>query len=166
MAESIHFTLNGDEIEVAVEPRTSTAELVREQLALTGTHVGCESGVCGACTVLLDDEPVRACLLLAVQLDGRSLTTVEGLSEGDILHPVQQAFVDCHSFQCGFCAPGVVMTTVALLADGGAVDEERARDALDDNLCRCTGYEAIVDGILTAASRRDAADAAEGVEEP
>lgn len=153
MMHDVRFTCNGEGVELTVESRTTVAEVLREQLALTGTHVGCETGVCGACTALLDGEPVRTCLLFAVQLDGHWLLTVEGLAAGQGLHPVQQAFLDCHSFQCGFCAPGMVMTTVALLREGGAMDERRARAALDDNLCRCTGYEPIVDGVMLAAER-------------
>jgi carbon-monoxide dehydrogenase small subunit len=127
------------------------ADFLREKLHLTGTHLGCEHGVCGACTVLFDGAAIRSCLMLAVQADGHEVLTVEGLSDGDTLHPVQQAFRESHSFQCGFCTPGFVMSTVALLADNPDITEAEVRETLSGNICRCTGYESIVDGVLRAA---------------
>ena len=148
----VAVVVNGAPRRAVVEARRTLAELLREDLELTGTHLGCEHGVCGSCTVLLDGAPVRSCLTLAVQAAGHDVRTVEGLAEGDHLHPVQQAFVECHSFQCGFCTPGVVMTAVALLEREPVPDEHAVRDALSGNLCRCTGYQSIVDGVLRAAS--------------
>jgi carbon-monoxide dehydrogenase small subunit len=125
--------------------------VLRDGLGLTGTHLGCEHGVCGACTVLLDGLAVRSCLMLAVQARGHEVTTIEGLADGDEFHPVQQGFYDSHAFQCGFCTPGFVMTTVELLADDPNVDEAGIREALSGNICRCTGYESIVEGVKLAA---------------
>lgn len=149
----IRVLVNGEAREADVEPRTTLADCLRDQLRLTGTHLGCEHGVCGACTVLLDGVPVRSCLMLAVQADGHDITTVEGLAEGEQLHPVQQAFSDSHGFQCGFCTPGFVMTTVALLQENPSPTEAEIRDYLSGNICRCTGYQSIVDGVMLAASR-------------
>jgi carbon-monoxide dehydrogenase small subunit len=154
------LVVNGVEHAARAEPRRLLTDFLREELGLTGTHVGCELGACGACTVLLDGVPVRACLMLAVQAGGRSIETIEGLADGDDLHPVQQAFSECHSFQCGFCTPGVVMTTVALLAETPAPTEREIRAALGGHLCRCTGYTSIVEGITRAA--RLVAEAGEG----
>ncbi|MFA4927983.1 MAG: (2Fe-2S)-binding protein [Patulibacter sp.] len=154
-SRTTHFACNGESVAITVDPRTTAAEAIREQLGLTGTHVACQTGVCGTCTVLVDGEPVRSCLMLAVQLDGSTVTTVEGVGadHADGLHPVQRAFVEHHSFQCGFCAPGFVLSTVALLEGDEPLDREVIRDALADNLCRCTGYQAIVDGATAAAER-------------
>ena len=139
--------------------RRSLAELLRDDLELTGTHLGCEHGVCGSCTVLLDGVPVRSCLMLAVQAEGRSVVTVEGLADGDRLHPVQQGCLERHSFQCGFCTPGILLTAAALLDAQPEPDEAAVREAISGNICRCTGYESIVDGILRAAEiAREAAD--------
>jgi aerobic-type carbon monoxide dehydrogenase small subunit (CoxS/CutS family) len=149
----IRVVVNREAREAEVDPRTTLADFLREQLRLTGTHLGCEHGVCGACTVLLDGAPVRSCLMLAVQADGHDVTTVEGLAAGDQLHPIQQAFSDSHGFQCGFCTPGFVMTTVALLEENPSPSEEEVRDYLSGNICRCTGYQSIVEGVLLAASR-------------
>jgi carbon-monoxide dehydrogenase small subunit len=149
----ITLRVNGEQRSASADVRTSLADFLREGLGLTGTHLGCEHGVCGACTVLLDGAAVRSCLVLAVQARGAEVTTVEGLAEGDRLHPVQQAFHDSHSFQCGFCTPGFVMTTVALLAEEPAPSRERIRECLSGNVCRCTGYQSIVDGVALAASR-------------
>ena len=134
-----------------MEPRTSLADFLRDGLDLTGTHVGCEHGVCGACTVLLDDEPVRSCLLLAIQMDGAEVTTVEGLADGERLHPLQQAFWDHHGLQCGFCTPGILLTAKALLRDNPRPTDDEIREALAGNLCRCTGYHFIVDAIRAAS---------------
>jgi carbon-monoxide dehydrogenase small subunit len=153
MTVEIAVTVNGEARSAAAEPRTTLADFLREQLGLTGTHLGCEHGVCGACTVLLDGLAVRSCLMLAVQAQGREITTIEGLADGDEFHPVQQGFYDSHAFQCGFCTPGFVMTTVELLADEPTVDDAEIREALSGNICRCTGYESIVEGVKLAARR-------------
>ena len=150
---TVRVTVNGVAHEASVEPRRTLTDLIREDLRLTGTHVGCEHGVCGACTVLLDGEAVRACLLLAVQVDGREIRTIEGLATGEDLHPLQEALRDCHSFQCGFCTPGFVMTAVALLEEGATPTEEELREELSGNLCRCTGYQSIVAGVAEAVRR-------------
>jgi aerobic carbon-monoxide dehydrogenase small subunit len=137
--------VNGEERSGEAEPRMLLSDFLRHRLGLTGTHVGCEHGVCGACTILLDDEPTRACLLFAVQADGRELRTIEGLAApGDELHPVQRAFHEQHGMQCGFCTPGFVLSTVALLEEKPDADDEELLDALSGNLCRCTGYRNIV----------------------
>ena len=153
MTESTRLTVNGAPVEAAIEARLTLADLLRDELGLTGTHLGCEHGVCGACTVLLDGEAVRSCLVLAVQAEGREVRTVEGLADGDQLGPVQQAFWEAHGFQCGFCTPGFVMTTVALLEENPTADEAEIREALSGNICRCTGYQSIVDGVLLAVRR-------------
>ena len=153
MTTEIAVTVNGEERRAEAEPRVTLADFLREQLGLTGTHVGCEHGVCGACTVLVDGLAVRSCLMLAVQARGREVTTIEGLADGDVFHPVQQGFYDRHAFQCGFCTPGFVMTTVELLAEDPHVDEAGIREALSGNVCRCTGYESIVEGVKLAAER-------------
>ena len=152
MTRTIRLFVNGERREGTVEPRTSLADFLRDGLDLTGTHVGCEHGVCGACTVLLDGEPVRACLLLAIQLDGAHVTTVEGLADGERLHPLQQAFWDHHGLQCGFCTPGILLTAKALLDENPAPTDAEIREAIAGNLCRCTGYHFIVDAIRAAAS--------------
>jgi carbon-monoxide dehydrogenase small subunit len=151
--QSIALTVNGVRHAATAEPRTTLADFLREQLGLTGTHLGCEHGVCGACTVLVDGDPVRACLMLAVQARGAQVTTVEGLADGDTLHPLQQAFMESFAFQCGFCTPGFVMSTLALLREEPEADEARIREELSGNLCRCTGYQSIVEGVLLAAKR-------------
>ncbi len=148
-------TVNGERYERRVEARLLLSDFLRHELGLTGTHVGCEHGVCGACTVLLDGEPVRSCLILAVQADGRELTTVEGLAaDSSQLHPLQEAFRDAHGLQCGFCTAGILMTMVPFLEDNPEPDEEAIRHALSGNLCRCTGYQHIVDAVQLAAERR------------
>jgi carbon-monoxide dehydrogenase small subunit len=153
MTAEIDITVNGQVRRASADVRTTLADFLRDDLGLTGTHVGCEHGVCGACTVLLDGASVRSCLMLAVQARGHEVTTIEGVADGDEFHPVQQGFYDCHSFQCGFCTPGFVMTTVELLADDPTVDEAGIREALSGNICRCTGYESIIDGVRLAAER-------------
>jgi len=153
-SRTVRLRVNGVIHAVTVEPRRTLADALREDLALTGTHVGCEHGVCGACTVLWDGEPVRACLLFAIQLDGASLTTVEGLADGDRLHPIQEAFWAAHGLQCGFCTPGILLTAKALLDENPQPDEQEIREAIGGNLCRCTGYHFIVDAIAAAARRR------------
>ena len=150
---SITVTVNGTKHELAIDPRCSLADAIREELGLTGTHLGCEHGVCGVCTVLLDGEPARSCLMLAVQADGTEVTTIEGLANPDgTLHPVQQGMYDAMSFQCAFCSPGFLMSTVALLADNPTPTEAEIRAGLSGNLCRCTGYQSIVDGVETAVT--------------
>jgi carbon-monoxide dehydrogenase small subunit len=153
MTEAIRVTVNGQEQVAEIEPRLTMADWLRDHLGLTGTHLGCEHGVCGACTVLFDGRAVRSCLMLAVQAHGHDIVTVEGVAEGERLHPVQQAFRESHGFQCGFCTPGFVITAVALLNDNPAPDEDEIRETLSGNLCRCTGYQSIVDGVLLAARR-------------
>ena len=147
----IDLTVNGGARSGDAEPRKTLADFLREDLGLTGTHLGCEHGVCGACTVLLDGEPVRSCLMLAVQARGASVTTVEGLADDGVLNELQSALRDSHAFQCGFCTPGFVMQITALLAENPTPTEAEVRETLSGNLCRCTGYETIVDGALRAA---------------
>jgi len=149
----VRVMVNGNSYDRTVEPRRLLSDFLRHDLGLTGTHVGCEHGVCGACTVLLEGEPVRACLMLAVQVNGASLETVEGLAAADgQLHPIQQAFWDNHGLQCGFCTPGFLMTLKAVLAENPNPSEEEVRDAISGNLCRCTGYQNIVAAALEAAA--------------
>jgi carbon-monoxide dehydrogenase small subunit len=149
----VSFTVNGRPEQVDVEPRRTLADALREDLQLTGTHLGCEQGVCGACTVLLDGEPVRSCLMLAVQADGCSLTTVEGLAAGPgELHPLQQAFADCHGLQCGFCTPGFLLSALHLLSENPDPTREDIRAGLSGNICRCTAYAGIVDAVRQAAA--------------
>ena len=149
----VRLSVNGSPREVTIEARKTLADVIREDLRLTGTHLGCEHGVCGACTILLDGEPVRSCLMLGVQAAGSEIVTVEGVATDGVMHPVQQAFWDSHSFQCGFCTPGFVITAYALLRDGSELSEDDVRAELSGNLCRCTGYQSIVKGVLTAAER-------------
>lgn len=155
----VTITVNGRPHSALLEPRLTLADFLRQDLGLTGTHLGCEHGVCGACTILIDGRSARSCLMLAVQADGRSITTVEGLApSASELHPLQQAFVEEHALQCGFCTPGMLTTLVELLADNPAPTEEEVRVALSGNLCRCTGYNSIVAATLKAAARmRDVA---------
>jgi carbon-monoxide dehydrogenase small subunit len=150
----IAVTVNGRAYEKEVEPRLLLSDFLRHELGLTGTHVGCEHGVCGACTILFDGEPVRSCIMLAVQADGHALTTVEGLTPAGGLHPLQEAFWECHGLQCGFCTPGFLMTLVPFLEENPDPSEEEIRQALSGNLCRCTGYQHIVDAVKLAAERR------------
>ncbi|MCL4118742.1 UNVERIFIED_CONTAM: hypothetical protein GTU68_025305 [Idotea baltica] len=150
---AVTMTVNGTEQRLNIEPRRSLADVIREDVGLTGTHLGCEHGVCGACTILLDGEPSRACLMLAVQADGTEIVTIEGLADDDgTMHPVQQAMYEAMSFQCAFCSPGFLMSTVALLRDNPNPTEAEIREELSGNLCRCTGYQSIVDGVETAVS--------------
>lgn len=157
-ATSLALEVNGQVRTVGRSARRTLADVLREELGLTGTHLGCEQGVCGACTVLLDGEPVRACLLLAVQAEGRSVRTVEGLAAADgTLHPVQQALLDASAFQCGFCSPGIVVALAALVDSGAPIDAASVRDELSGHLCRCTGYSAIVAAVVagvTGSERR------------
>ena len=146
----VAFELNGEPVAVEVEPRMHLADCLRETLRLTGTHVGCEHGVCGSCTVIVDGAAIRSCLMLAVQVEGSSVTTVEGLSNDEALTPLQTAFRKHHGLQCGFCTPGILTTAHALLADEPDADAARIREVLAGNLCRCTGYIGIVEAILEA----------------
>ena len=151
---SITLTVNRVERSAAAEPRRTLADFLREDLGLTGTHLGCEHGVCGACTVIVNGEAIRSCLMLAVQARNATVETVEGLAAADgSLHPLQQALRESHSFQCGFCAPGFLMTIMAFLRDSPQPDEAAIRRALSGNLCRCTGYQSIVEGAQLAAQR-------------
>ena len=144
----VTMTVNGREYTGRVEPRMTLADFIRGELDLTGTHLGCEHGVCGACTILVDGEAVRSCLLLAVQADGAELMTVEGLAQGEQLHPLQQAFQDNHALQCGFCTPGFLMTAYAFLQENPHPTEEQVRQGISGNICRCTGYTPIIQAIL------------------
>lgn len=149
---AIKLTVNGRPYQGAVEPRRHLADFLREDLGLTGTHVGCEHGICGACTVIVNGAALRACLIFAVQADGAEIITVEGLANTDgSLHPLQQAFRENHGLQCGFCTPGMLMTLVAFLGEHPDADEAEIRDAISGNICRCTGYETIVDAAQQAA---------------
>jgi len=146
----IRFEVNGKQVAIEVEPRLTLADCLRHRLRLTGTHVGCEHGVCGACTVLVDGDAVRACLMLAVQADGAQVVTIEGLSHDGHLTPLQAAFRRHHALQCGFCTPGMITTAHALLSQEPHCDAARVREVLSGNLCRCTGYVAIVEAVLAA----------------
>lgn len=146
----ISFAVNGNTVTTQVEPRTTLSLCLRDNLRLTGTHVGCEHGVCGACTVIIDGEAVRSCLTLAVQVQGRSITTVEGLAHGDALSPLQAAFRRHNALQCGFCTPGMLTTAHALLTDEPHASADRIREVLSGNLCRCTGYVPIIEAVLDA----------------
>ena len=157
MNVDVSLTVNGQRHAIAVEPRRTLADVLRKQLGLTGTHLACEHGVCGACTVLVDGASARACLMLGVQADGATVTTIEALADGETLNPLQQALRDRHAFQCGFCTPGFVMAAVELLDEHPSPTEAEVREAIAGNLCRCTGYQSIVKGILLAAERIAAA---------
>ena len=150
-SEVVSLTVNGRTRQALTEPRKTLADFLREDLQLTGTHLGCEHGVCGACTVIVDGLAVRSCLMLAVQARGSNVTTIEGLERDGEMHPLQEAMRDSHSFQCGFCTPGFLMTALALLEENGDLSEEELREELSGNLCRCTGYQSIVDGVQLAA---------------
>lgn len=148
----LSLSVNGRRVEADAAPATLLVDLLRGPLALTGTHVGCDTSQCGACTVLLDGEAVKSCTVLAVQAAGREVTTVEGLAQGDTLHPVQEAFIACHGLQCGFCTPGMMMTSVCLLRREPNPTEAQIVEALEGNLCRCTGYVNIVAAVKQAAA--------------
>jgi carbon-monoxide dehydrogenase small subunit len=151
---TIRLTVNGRAYERSVEVRMTLADFLRDELNLTGTHLGCEHGICGACTILLDGEAVRSCLLLAVQADGAQLMTVEGLAPGETLHPLQQAFHEHHALQCGFCTPGFLLTAFAFLQETPHPTTAQVREAISGNICRCTGYLPIVRAILQASEGR------------
>ncbi len=148
---TVTLTVNGAAHDMRIEPRELLVSVLRDRLGLTGTHIGCETTSCGACTVLLDGRSVKSCTMLAVQAQGHHITTIEGLAGPDGLHPVQQAFRSCHGLQCGFCTPGMVLAAVSLIEEGRAADEDSVRSALEGNLCRCTGYHNIVQAVLSAA---------------
>ena len=150
---TVTVTVNGTQYERTVEPRLLLSDFLRHDLGLTGTHVGCEHGVCGACTILLDGQPVRSCLMFAVQADGHEILTIEGLGTPDNLHPLQEAFWEAHGVQCGFCTPGLLMTLVPFLKENPNPTEPEIRQAISGNLCRCTGYQHIVDAVKLAAQR-------------
>jgi carbon-monoxide dehydrogenase small subunit len=147
----LSITVNDKEYQRSVEPRLLLSDFLRHDLDLTGTHVGCEHGVCGACTILFDGYPVRSCLMFAVQADGHHIQTVEGLGSPDDLHVIQKAFWDAHGVQCGFCTPGILMTLVPFLEKNPEPDEATIRQAISGNICRCTGYQHIVDSVKLAA---------------
>jgi len=151
--QSITLTVNGRNFEFAAEPRKLLSDALREDCGLTGTHIGCEHGVCGACTVLVDGQPVRACLTFAIQMEGHEISTIESVGGHGTLSPLQQALHETHGLQCGFCTPGIVMTFEAFLRANPDPTEEEIRDALSGNLCRCTGYQNIVAAIRLAAAR-------------
>jgi carbon-monoxide dehydrogenase small subunit len=150
---SVRVRVNGSDYQQDVEPRLLLVHFLRERCNLTGTHVGCETSLCGACTVLLDGKAVKSCTVFAVQADGRQLTTVEGLASGEELHPMQRAFWECHGLQCGFCTPGVMLTAVQVLASNPDATRDEIAHALKGNLCRCTGYNHILDAVEQAAGR-------------
>ena len=152
MKSAVTMTVNGVSRTAQIEPRTLLVHLLREHLNLTGTHVGCDTSNCGACTVWLDGEAVKSCTVLAVQADGHDVTTIEGISENGALHPMQQAFHETHGLQCGFCTPGMVMTAIKLLEHNPSPTDEEIRHGLEGNLCRCTGYENIVAAVRSAAA--------------
>ncbi|MEV7038290.1 (2Fe-2S)-binding protein [Amycolatopsis sp. NPDC051061] len=150
----VRGTVNGDPFDEAVDPRLTLADFLREKLRLTGTHLGCEHGVCGACTVIVDGAATRACLMLAVQVDGAAVETVEGLATDGELAPLQQAFKRNHALQCGFCTPGFLMSVTAALREDTVRDEAQAREVLSGNICRCTGYTGLVQSVLDVANGR------------
>jgi carbon-monoxide dehydrogenase small subunit len=149
----ITLTINGRDYDIAVEARRTLVDAIREDCGQTGTHIGCEHGVCGACTIILDGEPVRSCLMFAVQADGKKIRTVEGLADGDKLHPMQQAFMDHHALQCGFCTPGFLMLAVSVLEREPDISDEGLIDVLSSNLCRCTGYQNIIKAVRAVARK-------------
>ena len=157
----IELTVNGTDHRLAVEPRTLLVHAIRDDLGYTGTNVGCESSLCGACTVHLDGDAVKSCTVLAVQADGSEIRTVEGLAEGGEFHPIQESFQEEHGLQCGYCTPGMMMTATAYLEDGGSTDRQEIRHALEGNLCRCTGYQNIVNAVESAAEKMHGASGAD-----
>jgi carbon-monoxide dehydrogenase small subunit len=162
MRQAIHVTVNGANHAYEVEPRLLLVHFLRDVLNLTGTHVGCDTGQCGACTVLMDGQAVKSCMVLAVQADGHKLTTVEGLAQGGQYHPIQQGFWEEHGLQCGFCTPGMMMAAVCLLDDTPDPTEAQVREQLEGNLCRCTGYQNIVAAVRSAARQMAGASATAG----
>ena len=159
MSISVSLTVNGKAVQASVDPRTLLVQLIREHLQLTGTHVGCDTAQCGACTVHLNGRAVKSCSMLAAQAQGASITTIEGLSQDGTLHPMQAAFRECHGLQCGFCTPGMVMSAVQLLADNPQASEAEIREGLEGNICRCTGYHNIVKAVQFCQSGKQPAAA-------
>ncbi|MDH3703414.1 MAG: (2Fe-2S)-binding protein [Alphaproteobacteria bacterium] len=155
--QDMTLSINGRDYRIRLEPRKSLADAIREDCGLTGTHTGCEHGICGACTVLVNGEPVRSCLMFAVQAGGTDIETVEGLANGDDLHPLQQAFIEHHALQCGFCTPGFLMLVVGAMRQEPMLSEEALTDLISSNLCRCTGYRNIVKAVLQTARQGNAA---------
>jgi carbon-monoxide dehydrogenase small subunit len=155
----ISLTVNGKAVMKSIDPRTLLVQFLREQLQLTGTHVGCDTAQCGACTVHMNGRAIKSCSILALQVQGSDILTIEGLANGGELHPMQAAFRECHGLQCGFCTPGMVMSAVQLLADNPKANEEEIREALDGNICRCTGYQNIVKSIQFCQSGQSPAAA-------
>ena len=155
MSSSMDITLkvNHENYSHAVEPRMLLSDFLRQELGLTGTHIGCEHGVCGACTVLFDGQPVRSCLMFAVQADGHEIITIEGIGTIENLHPIQESFIEAHGLQCGFCTPGIILTLVPFLENAPDPGEQEIRHALSGNICRCTGYQHIVDAVKIAAAK-------------
>jgi len=149
---SLSLTVNGKTARAEIDPRTLLVEFIRNNLALTGTHVGCDTGQCGACTVLIDGNAVKACTILAVQAEGAKVTTIEGLATDGAMHPMQAAFKECHGLQCGFCTPGMVMSAIDLVQRHPNADETAIREGLEGNLCRCTGYQNIVKAVAQGAA--------------
>jgi carbon-monoxide dehydrogenase small subunit len=150
---TVTVTVNGKQYTRQVEPRLLLSDFIRHEIGLTGTHVGCEHGVCGTCTILFDGQSVRSCLMFAVQANGHEITTVEGLGDMEHLHPLQEAFMEAHALQCGFCTPGFLMTLVPFLRENPNPDDQQIREAIAGNLCRCTGYQNIVDAVRLAATK-------------
>lgn len=153
MTLAVHLTVNGKAAQQQCPANTTLVELLRERLALTGAHVGCDTAQCGACTVLLDGRAVKSCALLAAQCEGAEVTTIEGLADGDRLHPMQAAFRECHGLQCGFCTPGMILAAIDLVNREATLDEATIRKGLEGNLCRCTGYHNIVKAVAAAATK-------------
>jgi len=149
----VSLTVNGEAVSADVEPRTLLVHFIRENLDLTGTHVGCETSYCGACTVLLDGKSVKSCTMLAVQAEGATVTTIEGLADGEQMHPLQEGFWERHGLQCGYCTPGLIMSAVGLLAENASPSSDEIRHGIEGNLCRCTGYHNIVKSIEYAAAK-------------
>ena len=163
VSEKVDITLNinGRDYDIRVEPRKTLVDAIRDDCGQTGTHIGCEHGICGTCTVILDDDAVRSCLMFAVQANGRRIRTVEGLASGDELHPLQRAFITHHGLQCGFCTPGFLMLAVNTLEQNPEIADEELIDILSSNLCRCTGYQNIIKAVRAAAIEMRGARAAE-----
>jgi carbon-monoxide dehydrogenase small subunit len=156
----ISLDVNGSEHTVTIEPRRTLVDVLRDDCHLTGTHIGCEHGVCGACTILVDDKPVRSCLMFGVQAEGKKIRTVEGLADGDTLHPLQKAFWENHGLQCGFCTPGFLMLAAGVLEESPDMSDDEIKEVLSSNLCRCTGYQNIIKAVrLAAAEMRSGARA-------
>lgn len=159
----VSTNVNGQKRSASVEPRTLLVHMIREALNLTGTHTGCETGQCGACTVLLNGEAVKSCMVLAVQAEGQEITTIEGVAPRGTLHPIQQAFWEEHGIQCGYCTPGMILSSLSLLADNPDPSETDIRHAIEGNICRCTGYQSIVKSVQSAAERLRNGDTAQPI---